>query len=80
MLKIVKIDQQIVYKAEVENNNGINDLSTKFNFRNFDFGSFRNRTHENNSELSKFILILKDQNKEFDIQGSILKKSSTFGS
>ena len=66
---------KIVYKAEAETNDGIKELFTKFNFGNFGFGLFRNRTHENDSELSKFILNLKDQNKEFDIQGSILKKS-----
>ena len=81
MQKIVKIDQQIVYKAEVETKNGIKELSRKVNFgiseREFKFKYnnhtilFRNRTHENDSKLWKFIWNLKDQNKEFDIKGSI---------
>ena len=77
---------KIVYKAEVEINDGINELSTKVNFGiseteftskyNNHTMSFRNRTHENDLELSKFIWSLKDQNKEFDIKWSIFKKSS----
>ena len=77
---------KIVYKAEVETNDGINELSTKVNFGiseteftskyNNHTMSFRNRTHENDLELSKFIWSLKDQNKEFDIKWSIFKKSS----
>ena len=35
--------------------------------------SFRNRTYENNIELSKYIWSLKDQNKDFDIKWSIFK-------
>ena len=64
---------KFVYTAEVETNNGINELSTKVNFGisetefkskyNNHTISFRNRTHENDSELSKF----KDQNKKLDI-------------
>ena len=75
---------KIVYKAEVETNDGINELSTKVNFGisetefttkyNNHTMSFRNRTHESDSKLSKFIWSLKDQNKEFDIQ--YFKKSS----
>ena len=77
---------KIVYKAEVETNDGINELSTKVNFgisetefttkHNKHTMSFRNQTHESDSKLSKFIWSLKDQNNEFDIQWSILKKSS----
>ena len=77
---------KIVYKAEVETNDGINELSTKVNFGisetefttkyNNHTMSFRNQTHECDSKLSKFIWSLKDQNKEFDIQWCILKKSS----
>ena len=40
--------------------------------------SFRNRTHENDTELSKYIWSLKDENKDFDIKWSILKKSSGY--
>ena len=75
---------KIVYKAEVETNDGINELSTKVNFgiSETEFKSihnnhtmpFRNRTHENDSKLSKFIWGLKDQNKKFGIKWSILKK------
>ena len=38
--------------------------------------SFRNRTHENDSELSRFIWSLTDQNKDFGITWSISKKFS----
>ena len=77
---------KIVYKAEVETNDGINELSKKVNFgiSETEFTSkysnhtmsFRNRTHENDSELWKFIWSLNDQNKEFDIKWSIFQKSS----
>ena len=77
---------KIVYKAEVETNDGINELSKKVNFgiSETEFTSkynnytmpFRNQTHENDSELSKFICNLKDQKKEFDIKLSIFKNSS----
>ena len=77
---------KVVYKAEVETNDGFNELSTKFNFGisekeftskyNNHTMSFRNRTHENDSKLPKFIWSLKDQNKEFGIKWSIFKKSS----
>ena len=77
---------KVVYKAEVETNDGFNELSTKFNvgisekeftskYNNHTM-SFRNRTHENDSKLPKFIWNLKDQNKEFHIQWSIFKKYS----
>ena len=36
---------------------------------------YRNRTHENDTELLKYIWSLKDQNKDFDIKQSIFKKS-----
>ena len=85
-LKLLKLTDKFVYKAELETNDGINKLSTKVNFgiSETDFTSkynnhtmpFRNRTHENNPDLSKFIWSLKDQNKEFYIKWSILKKSS----
>ena len=83
---MLKLTNKIVYKAEVDTNDVINELSTKVNFGNskteFTFKynnhsmSFRNRTHENDSDLSKLIWSLKDQNKEFDIKWSIFKKSS----
>ena len=83
---MLKLTDKIVYKAEVETNDGIKGLSRKVNFgiseTEFKFKynnhtmSFRNRTHENDSKLSKFIWSLKDQNKEFDIKWSIFKKSS----
>ena len=37
---------------------------------------FRNWTYEDDSELPKFIWSLTDQNKKFDIQWPIFKKSS----
>ena len=80
------LTDKIAYKAEVETNDGINELSTRvyFGISETEFKSrynkhtmsFRNQTHENNSELSKFIWSLKDQNKDFDIKWSILKKTS----
>ena len=83
---MLKLTDKTVCKAEVETNNGINELSTKVNFgineTEFKFKynnhtmSFRNRTHENDPKLSKFIWSLKDQNKEFDIKWFILKKCS----
>ena len=83
---MLKLTYKIVYKAESETDHGINELSTKVNFGiseteftskyNNHTMSFRNRTHKNDSKLSKFIWSLKDQNKEFDIKWSIFKKSS----
>ena len=77
---------KIVYKAEVETNDGINELSTKVNFGiseteftskyNNHTMSFRNRERENDFKLPKFIWSLTDQNKEFSIKWSIFKKSS----
>ena len=85
MLKLLKLTDKIVDKAQVENNDGIKELSTKVKFgvseTEFKFKdnshtmSFRNRTHENDPKLWKFIWSLKDQNKEFDIQWSIFKKN-----
>ena len=40
--------------------------------------SFRNRTHENDTKLSKYIWSLKDESKNFNIKWSILKKSSGY--
>ena len=66
---------KIVYKADIETNDRISEteFTSKYNSHAM---SFRNQTHENDLELSKFIWSLKDQNKEFDIQWSIFKKSS----
>ena len=57
------LTNKIVYKGEIEINNGINELSTKayFGIRETEFKSrynnhtmsFRNQTHENDTELSK---------------------------
>ena len=79
---------KIVYKAEIETNDGINELSNKvyFGISKTDFKSrynknkmsFRNQTHENDTELSKYIWSLKDENKDFDIRWSIFKKSSGY--
>ena len=65
---------------------GINELSAKVYFGisetefkskyNSHTMSFRNRTHESDTELSKFIWSLTDQNKDFDVTWSISKKSS----
>ena len=58
---MLKLTNKIVYKAEVETNNGINELSAKVDFViseteftskcNSHKMSFRNLTHENDSEL-----------------------------
>ena len=40
--------------------------------------SFRNRTHKNDTKLSKYMWSLKDENNDFDIKWSIFKKSSGF--
>ena len=73
---MLKLTDKIVLKAEVETNDGIKELSRKvyFGISETEFKlkynnhtiSFRNRTHENDSKLSKFIWSLKDQNKEFE--------------
>ena len=83
---MLKFTDTFVYKAQVETNDGINELSTKVNFGisetefttkyNNHTMSFRNQTHESDSKLSKFIWSLKDQDKEFDIKWSIFKISS----
>ena len=66
---------KIVYKADIETNDGINETEFTSKYNNHTM-SFRNRTHKTDLELSKFIWSLKNQNKEFDIKWSILKKSS----
>ena len=77
------LTNKIVYKAEIENNHGINELSTEVYFAiskielksryNNHTMSFRDWTHENNAKLSKYIWSLKDQNKDFDIKWSSFK-------
>ena len=72
-------------KPEVKTNDGINELSTKvyFGISETEFKSrynnhtmsFRNRTHENDTELSKYIWSLKDQNKDFDIKDTHREKA-----
>ena len=80
---------KIVYKAEIETDNDTNELFTKVYFcisetefksrYNNHTMSFRNQTHENDTELSKYIWSLKDENKDIDIKWSILKKSFGYG-
>ena len=72
---MLKLTDTTVYKADIETNDGISktEFTSKHNNHTM---SFINRTHENDLELSKFIWSLKDQNKEFDIQWPIFKKSS----
>ena len=79
---------KIVYKADFETNDCVNELSTKVYFGisviefkcryNNHTMSFRNRTHKNDTELSKHIWSLKYQNKNFDIKWLIFKKSSGY--
>ena len=59
------LTDKIAYKAEVETNDGFNDLSKKvyFGITEIEFKSrynnhtvpFRNRTHKNDTALSKYI-------------------------
>ena len=82
------LTNKIVYKPEVETNDGINELSTKVYFsisetelqsrNNNHTMSFRNRTHKNDTEFSKYVWSIKDQNKDFDVKRSIFKKSSRY--
>ena len=64
---MLKLTDKIVYKADIETNDGISvtEFTSKYNKHTM---SFRNRTHENDLELSKFFWSLEDQNKEFEIQ------------
>ena len=68
---MLKLTDKIVYKADIETNDRISEteFTSKYNSHAM---SFRNQTHENDLELSKFIWSLKDQNKEFDIPCFIL--------
>ena len=66
---------KIVYKADIETNDGISETEFTSKYNNHTM-PFRNRTHETDLELSKFIWSLKDQNQELDIQWFIFKKSS----
>ena len=82
------LTNKVVYKAEVKTNDGINELSTKvyFGISETEFNSrynnhtisFKNWTHENDTELSKYIWSLKGQNKELNIKWFIFKKSSRY--
>ena len=71
---MLKLTDKIVYKVDIEMNDGINEteFTSKYNNQTI---SFTNWTHENDLELSKFIWSLNDQNQEFDIQWSVFKKS-----
>ena len=67
---MLKLTDKIVYKADIEMNDGINEteLTSKYNKQTI---SFTNWTHENDLELSKFIWSLNDQNLIFN--GPFLK-------
>ena len=79
---------KIVYKAEIETNNDTNELSTKgyFGISKTEFKSrynnqamsLRNRTYKNDTKLPKYIWSLKNENKDFAIKWSILKKFSGY--
>ena len=68
---------KIVYKADIETNNGINETEFMTKYNNHAM-SFRNRTHKNDLKLSKFIWTLKGQNKEIDIQWFIFKHENNY--
>ena len=63
---------KIVYKVDIETNDGISETEFTPKYNNHAM-SFRNQTQENDLELSKIIWSLKDENKEFDIQWTVLK-------
>ena len=73
LLKVETNDGITVLSTNV--NSGISETEFKSKYNNH-IKSFRNWTHENDFELSKFIGSLKDQIKEFDVKCSIFKKSS----
>ena len=66
-----RLINKIAYKAETKTNHGISELPTKvyLGIRETEFKSrynnhtmsFRNRSHENNTEISKYIWSLKDE-------------------
>ena len=74
---------KVVYKGEIETNDGINELSTKvyFGISKTEFKSrynnhtisFRNWTRKNNTEPLKYICSLKDVNNDFILNGPFLK-------
>ena len=81
------LTDKIVYKAEVKIENVIPEkptevyfgiVDTEFKMYNNHTKSFRNRNYEIDTELSKYIWRLKDQNKTFNIKWSIFKKSSGY--
>ena len=82
------LSEKIVYQAEVKLTNvtpeppskiyfGIAETEFKTRYNNHT-KSFRNRIYEKDTELSKYVWSLKDQNKTFDIKWSIFKKSSGY--
>ena len=77
------LTNKIVYKAEVKTSDGINELSTEVYFGisetevtsryNNHAMSFRNRTHENDTKLSKYIWSLKDEIRTLIVRGPFSK-------
>ena len=77
------LTNKIVYKAEVKTNDRINKLSTEVYFGisetevksryNNHAMSFRNRTHENDTKLSKYIWSLKDEIRTLIVRGPFSK-------
>ena len=73
----------IVYKAEVETTNGTRTYfgasEGEFKMRyNNHTKSFRNRKYANDTELSKYIWSLKDNNEEYNIKWSIASRASPY--
>ena len=80
------LSSNIVYKAEVTTNNtdnskksyiGISETEFKSRFRNHQ-KSFNHRKYSKDTELSKYIWDLKDNNIDFNIQWSIIKNTSSY--
>ena len=75
----------VIYKAEVTTTDnqttkqyvGMTSNAFKNRFRNHQ-KSFRDKKHQNETELSKFIWSLKEKKKEFEVKWSILKRAVVY--
>ena len=77
----------VIYKAEVTTKDnqtikqyiGMTFNAFKNRFRNHQ-ESFRDKKHQNETELSKSIWLLKEKKKEFDVKWSFLKRAAVYHS
>ena len=75
----------VIYKAEVINTNtgvqknyiGLAETPFKTRYSNH-LKSFKHKKYENETELSKHVWLLKEQNQNFEIKWSILRKSNSY--